>query len=245
MNQGQWKSSEVARTRDLYESGSTDGEIAVVLGRTKASVSNARQKFGIRRPLRKYVICRPWLPEELNRAKEFYARGASRAEMCATFERSRIAIKRLVIDHDLQRDPRFSPDPEQFNTPGETWRVSPLAPRYAISSIGRVASMNPGKIGVILTPWVDGDGYSHVTLRVGDKLKRIAVHKLVLTAFHGCAPTARHQSAHGDGDPSNNRDDNLRWATPKENQADRRKHGRAERRDDGKFVKVHRVDWHA
>jgi hypothetical protein len=50
------------------------------------------------------------------------------------------------------------------------------------------------------------------------------VHHLVLEAFVGPRP-AGHEAAHGDGDKTNNALANLRWATPKENAADRYRHG--------------------
>lgn len=52
-----------------------------------------------------------------------------------------------------------------------------------------------------------------------------SIHRLVLLTFVGPAPTKRHQGAHGDGDKSNNKLSNLRWASPKENSADRAVHG--------------------
>ncbi len=52
------------------------------------------------------------------------------------------------------------------------------------------------------------------------------VHVLVLEAFVGFRPTPRHHGAHGpDRDKNNNRLDNLRWATPEENERDKRAHG--------------------
>lgn len=50
------------------------------------------------------------------------------------------------------------------------------------------------------------------------------VHRLVLEAFVGPCP-AGMQCAHNDGDPANNRRDNLRWDTPKGNNADKIRHG--------------------
>ena len=39
-------------------------------------------------------------------------------------------------------------------------------------------------------------------------------------------PSATHKVAHKDGDGFHNHKDNLRWATGKENEDDKRKHGR-------------------
>ncbi len=53
----------------------------------------------------------------------------------------------------------------------------------------------------------------------------VRIHKAVCRAFHGPAPTARHEVAHNDGDRRNNGEDNLRWATRKENAIDATIHG--------------------
>jgi hypothetical protein len=47
---------------------------------------------------------------------------------------------------------------------------------------------------------------------------------LVCTAFHGPRPNGK-EAAHGDGKPGNAAAGNLRWATPVENNADKRLHG--------------------
>jgi hypothetical protein len=55
------------------------------------------------------------------------------------------------------------------------------------------------------------------------------VHQLVLEAFVGPKPSPKHQGAHWDGDLENNFVSNLRWATAKENIADKVRHGRVTR----------------
>lgn len=54
--------------------------------------------------------------------------------------------------------------------------------------------------------------------------KNYLVHRLILEAFVGPCPEGM-ECRHLDGDPSNNRLENLRWGTPKENAADRVRHG--------------------
>lgn len=51
------------------------------------------------------------------------------------------------------------------------------------------------------------------------------VNRLVAFAFHGKPTTSQHHAAHWDRDTRNNRAENLRWATPKENHADMVRHG--------------------
>lgn len=57
----------------------------------------------------------------------------------------------------------------------------------------------------------------------GRKQTRL-VHRLILEAFVGPCPKGM-VACHNDGDPSNNRLDNLRWGTLSENAADKFDHG--------------------
>jgi hypothetical protein len=78
----------------------------------------------------------------------------------------------------------------------------------------------------ILKPWYMGK-YNHMYVGLYKKkgrLKTKAVHRLVLEAFIGPCPPKKG-CRHLDGDPTNNRLDNLCWGTPKENCADRERHG--------------------
>ena len=110
----------------------------------------------------------------------------------------------------------------------EEWREIPGEWGYLVSSLGRIKSCHkpgPGAEGRetyrVLSPSTTSRGYVVVSL----KGKQRRVNRLVLAAFIGEPPTNLHQAAHWDGDPSNNRLDNLRWATPKENAEDRIRHG--------------------
>lgn len=109
------------------------------------------------------------------------------------------------------------------------WRTVAGHPDYDVSSDGEVRRATPGGnatyVGKILSQ-SNVRGYPVVGLSLGDgRLQQIAVHRLVCAFFHGSKPTPFHQVAHGDGNRCNNRAENLRWATSKENHADRRLHG--------------------
>ena len=71
----------------------------------------------------------------------------------------------------------------------------------------------------------DTCGYRVVTILFpfGQRMRK--VHRLVCAAFNGPCPDGM-QCCHNDGVKSNNRAGNLRWGTPKENSADRARHGR-------------------
>lgn len=170
-----------------------------------------------------------------------YARGETNTAIAKAVGRSRIAIKRFVTDRGRKRDVASLIDPSRYDTEAERWLPAPEGLLYAVSSLGRVMSMHPGKVGLLIQPWTDADGYAHVHLQADGASKQHGVHRLVARTFHGEPPSPAHHAAHNDGVPSNNRESNIRWATPAENQADRLLHGTAPRAADGRFLKADMV----
>lgn len=81
-----------------------------------------------------------------------------------------------------------------------------------------------GDGGVIASHLVDRnrkDGYRRIKLSVAGAVKSFFVHSLVCWCAHGPSPTHCSSVDHRDQDPSNNSADNLRWATTKEQAANR------------------------
>ncbi len=75
-----------------------------------------------------------------------------------------------------------------------------------------------GTVGCLLWPYAtDQCGYGCV--RVGGKMTR--AHRVICEKFHGSRPTSKHMAAHSCNNPMCCNPDHLRWATAKENQADR------------------------
>lgn len=110
-------------------------------------------------------------------------------------------------------------------------RAIPSAPGYFVSADGRVFSEMKGARRELTrfdrrTRRGQPSGYLSVQLGRG---RPAYVHRLVLEAFVGPAPSAEHEGCHGNGDRSDNRIENLRWDTPAGNTVDRYLHGRIPR----------------
>ena len=122
----------------------------------------------------------------------------------------------------------------------EQWRpVVGYEGRYEVSDQGRVRSVRryvgdfgapkgsprlrlfKGRMLSVQTK----DGRAAVSLKhERGEPRRRRVHQLVMQAFVGPQPNGM-QVAHWDGDALNNRLVNLRYATPKQNAADKKRHG--------------------
>lgn len=114
----------------------------------------------------------------------------------------------------------------------EEWRPIPgWEGLYEVSNLGRVKSCprevqgRPGRKpykrpGQLRKPSVNSTGRLQVGLSApGRKWFNMKVHRAVALAFLGPAPEGC-EVCHNDGNPMNNRLDNLRWGTKKENSAD-------------------------
>ena len=100
---------------------------------------------------------------------------------------------------------------DQHDRPGEEWREAQLecGASRRVSNLGRVRTA----FGII-TEGSDSGGY----LRVSINGEYHRVHRLVAQAgFIPPPPSENHKEVnHIDGDPTNNRADNLAWVTPSE-----------------------------
>lgn len=119
----------------------------------------------------------------------------------------------------------------------ERWRsISGYEGHYEVSDLGRVRSLDRvvphvrsksgtcRRVGLILKPGIDTDGYCMVLLYRDGRRELRKVHQLVLEAFAGPCP-AGMQGCHDNRTPADNRLKNLRWDTPEGNHADRVRHG--------------------
>ena len=117
----------------------------------------------------------------------------------------------------------------------ELWRTIPgFEGYYEASSLGRIRSLprrgkrkNRAYGGHVLKLVLAGNGYHGVKLSVDNVKRTHMVHELVCAAFHGAKPSPGRscEVRHLDGDPWNNRADNLCWGTHSENEMDKLQHG--------------------
>lgn len=94
---------------------------------------------------------------------------------------------------------------------------------YEVSDLGRVRSLIQDKI---IDPYA-GNQRGHLRISLNPEVgaqRGLYVHRLVLDAFVEPFPKGK-ECRHLDGDPTNNRLDNLRWGTQSENNLDRVRHG--------------------
>lgn len=116
----------------------------------------------------------------------------------------------------------------------EIWKDIPnYEGYYQISSLGRVRSLNrvvssyPRRVvkkSRLLHPNENKDGHFRVCLTKNKIRNYFFIHRIVLSVYaenYNNFPVC----CHGDGVPSNNRIENLRWGTVKDNSDDSRKHG--------------------
>ena len=106
------------------------------------------------------------------------------------------------------------------------YRNIPDFPGYRIGSDGSIWSCWKGKWGMSsnwrkLKPQARESGHLYICLCPA-RIQR-SVHSLVLETFVGPCPEGC-ECLHRDGNPQNNRVDNLRWGTHKENGEDMSRH---------------------
>lgn len=123
-----------------------------------------------------------------------------------------------------------------MKTAGVELRPIPVSPNddYMAGSDGRIYSRTRYKgFGrkeyvdwYALSPGHHRKGYAIVSMCHENAKVTKSVHRLVCMAFHGMPTSGSMQVRHLDGDPTNNRPENLAWGTQVENWSDRKAHGR-------------------
>lgn len=112
----------------------------------------------------------------------------------------------------------------------EIWKPIPSKPGMMASSFGRVklpdgeVKMQNGGTRKYTTKPTFGiktrasKSARHIYMGLTNrKFGNMKIHRLVCEAFHGPAPSSKSVVIHIDEDATNNRPENLRWGTQKEN----------------------------
>jgi hypothetical protein len=128
----------------------------------------------------------------------------------------------------------------------ENWKTIEGFEAYEVSDLGRVRRRLPGHsstavVGRILKASAGDNGYMHVCLYNGEKVKNIKVHRLVAEAFIP-NPLNLPQINHT-GKKSDNRACKLAWITTAEHGRDQARRG--QRRGDGVYFDKQRNLWTA
>lgn len=108
----------------------------------------------------------------------------------------------------------------------EIWKDIPeYEELYQASNLGQIRSFLIHKtLGKILRPILCTGGHLQVGLYKNGKQKRLFIHRLILNTFVGSCHIGM-QCRHLDGNPINNKLNNLKWGTGSENQQDSIRHG--------------------
>lgn len=103
----------------------------------------------------------------------------------------------------------------------ETWKIVPEYPEYEASSLGNVRSKYTRRP---LVGRINQDGYRSMIVCSGGKRYGRKFAYMVATAFHGPRPSGA-VICHKNGIESDDRPENLRYATQKDNIWDKARHG--------------------
>lgn len=98
------------------------------------------------------------------------------------------------------------------------WTDVPNYPGYSVNRAGEIR----GPRG-LMKPMRAHLGHLYILCK-RQRPRKLYVHRAVLLAFIGPCP-AGMEACHGDGNPANNRLENLRWDTRLANAADKQLHG--------------------
>lgn len=105
----------------------------------------------------------------------------------------------------------------------EAWRpVVGYEGLYDVSNVGRVRNAQRKRLMKLAPRQHHGD--LKVTLSNAGEASTLLVHRLVLAAFTGPCPPGL-ECLHGNGNPADNRVENLRWGSRPDNQRDSIRHG--------------------
>ena len=123
--------------------------------------------------------------------------------------------------------PPRNPNPSKAPNPIRDSRYRPI-PRFDGYYVTRKGTIRSEFSSSILTPSTHRDGHLYHDIRINGKKSKLFVHRAVMLAWGPKNTHHRPVIRHLDGNPANNRIENLAWGTHSENAQDRERH-KAER----------------
>lgn len=113
-----------------------------------------------------------------------------------------------------------------MNSVPEEFKAIPNFPGYYINKVGKVWSgVRKWRVcPKFLKPTIDKDGYLRVRLSINTKPRVKGIHQLLLETFVGPCPIG-FVCRHLNGNPRDNKLNNLVWGTRSENNKDAHRHG--------------------
>lgn len=119
----------------------------------------------------------------------------------------------------------------------EEWRpVVGFEGYYEVSNLGGIRSLTRTytrrngypytKRGQAIAPWISTHGYLEVRLYREGRKRSLRVHQAVAEAFLGLKPMPDLEVCHINGEKLDNRAENLRWDSHRENVIDIKRHGK-------------------
>ena len=99
----------------------------------------------------------------------------------------------------------------------ESWKwIDGYDGKYEVSSYGRVRSYATGKPKMLSLNRLNADGYIHISLRKNGQAKELLLNRIVASAFLPKPTSGRNTVNHINGIKTDNRVENLEWASRSE-----------------------------
>lgn len=140
----------------------------------------------------------------------------------------------IIMTGDSVRTPKLQSNNNSLAAPRgvNLIPIIGLENKYSAGSDGHIYCYSNARVNnrkpkpFRLSEYLSSERYPCITFVINGRRCNKYVHILICEAFHGERPTPTHEVRHLDGTRNNNLPENLRWGTPAENEADKRRHGR-------------------